>query len=266
VAPLFELLRRDCCVEQEGFHESFVVDLRAQLDLLTAEDWGIRRDEADRLKGTSSKVGYQEVYSGPEVTLCVFVLRKGAHIPLHDHPNMYVFGRLLFGCMRVISYDPEPIERCDLDEGGSALSSSRSWPPPGASWASLHVDHELGPEPTTYHLGPREGNVHELYAMEDCAFFDVVMPPYNPAAGRGCNYYALARAGSPGSAEGRLLLLPSDSGDFTTEALEYLGPRFDMPVESPTPLVRPCRNCLVGENEKDEVVPHRVLGCREGGR
>jgi len=217
----------------QEFHPSFERDLGSRLDALEASDLGIRCDEARRLHGSAAKVGYQEVYSGTDMTLCIFVLKAGAHIPLHDHPHMYVFGRLLFGRMRVISYNPEPATR----PSGA----------PGASWAALHSDDELGPEPTTYALGPEEGNVHELYALEDCAFFDVVMPPYDPPAGQGCNYYPLASAGGGTGSDGRYLLLPSSSGDFTTEPLEYFGPRFEPMPTAASRSVRPRYDCLRGE-------------------
>ncbi|OLP93429.1 2-aminoethanethiol dioxygenase [Symbiodinium microadriaticum] len=53
----------------------------------------------------SAAVGYIEVGQTREVTLCVFVLKKGASLPLHDHPGMHVFGRLLFGRMLAVSVD-----------------------------------------------------------------------------------------------------------------------------------------------------------------
>ena len=37
--------------------------------------------------------------------LVLFFIRKGAVMPLHDHPNMCVFFRMLFGKMSVKTYD-----------------------------------------------------------------------------------------------------------------------------------------------------------------
>merc|ERR1719162_2546335 len=105
-------------------------------------------------------------------------MAAGARIPLHDHPDMHVFGRLLHGRMRVLSFDPEPYPLVQ--------QSTDSRLPAGSCWARRRPDEILGPEPTTYGLGPEDGNLHELHALEDCAFFDVVVPPYNPAEGRDC--------------------------------------------------------------------------------
>eukprot|EP00435_Cladocopium_sp_Y103_P023624 s508_g5.t1 len=70
------------------------------VDQLQADDLGVGPETLQR---PGLKVGYIDVEQTPEYTLCMFALKKGAHIPLHDHPKMYVFGRLLFGVMRVVS-------------------------------------------------------------------------------------------------------------------------------------------------------------------
>eukprot|EP00434_Breviolum_minutum_P011780 symbB.v1.2.010395.t1/scaffold681.1/size173109/3 len=70
------------------------------VDRLEAKDLGVG---PETLAVPGLKVGYIDVAQTPEYTLCMFALRKGAHIPLHDHPGMYVFGRHLFGLMRVVS-------------------------------------------------------------------------------------------------------------------------------------------------------------------
>merc|ERR1712232_741163 len=67
-------------------------------------DLGVDPSDVTRMR---AKVCYQEVYAGPSMTMCVFLLRAGGVIPLHDHPGMHVFGRLLFGRMRSISLDLE---------------------------------------------------------------------------------------------------------------------------------------------------------------
>lgn len=44
---------------------------------------------------------------------------------------------------------------------------------------------------------PEEGNLHEFTALESCAIFDVLLPPYNPQDGRHCQYYVESREVSP---------------------------------------------------------------------
>lgn len=37
--------------------------------------------------------------------LVLFFIKKGTEMPLHDHPNMSVFFRLVFGELKYYSYD-----------------------------------------------------------------------------------------------------------------------------------------------------------------
>mmetsp|Transcript_60053 Transcript_60053/g.110334 ORF Transcript_60053/g.110334 Transcript_60053/m.110334 type:complete len:347 (+) Transcript_60053:113-1153(+) len=251
VADLFQFLSR----ERKGLEvlsPELVDALYKKLGVIQAADLCVRQEDALQLR---TGIGYQEVYSSPEMTLCIFLLRAGASIPLHDHPGMHVFCRLLFGRMRILSFDPEPSSDAFSSRGAGALAEEApcsAWRhgsggrggsagrlerheaaslasaerapglPFGARWASLHSDEVLGPEPSTYSLGPDKGNVHELEAMETCAFFDVVVPPYDPGAGRDCTYYL--REKDDGT--GRCILLPTIFAHFATETLRYRGPAF----------------------------------------
>jgi len=62
--------------------------LLAKLEHVQASDFGIGPDICQQLP-PSAAVGYIEVGQTREVTLCVFVLKKGASLPLHDHPGMH---------------------------------------------------------------------------------------------------------------------------------------------------------------------------------
>lgn len=176
---LFDLLRRERHSLQELSPE-VERSILSHLDTIQAAHLGVSCEDVKGINAGSG-LGYTEVYSGDDLTLCVFFMRAGACIPLHDHPDMNVIGRLLFGKIRVISFDPEPAA------GGQSLKPPG---PVGSTWASLRSDRTIGPAPVTYKLGPEEGNVHELQALEDSAFFDILTPPYDPDEGRDCTYYA----------------------------------------------------------------------------
>lgn len=228
VGNLFKLLARERYRLQEKELDNGLV--RAVLDCLErlkASDFRLSPSEAQQLSTHSSGVGYQEVFSGRDLTMCIFVLRAGAEIPLHDHPQMHVFGRLLFGRMRVLSYELELDESAE-DGSNGAFGSQRQ------RWALLRSDEVFGPDPTTYQLGPIDRNLHALYAVEDCAFFDIVTPPYNRQAGRDCTYYTIHTNAddhpegfsSPcGSSTQRCLLQAIRSPrSFATEGMSYRGP------------------------------------------
>jgi len=115
---------------------------------------------------------------------------------------MHVFGKLLLGKMRVRSFDLE------------AADKKRFFV------ASLHSDDVLGPDPVTYSLGPQNGNLHELEALENCAFFDVLTPSYYSWAGRDCNYYE--REGE--LENGKYIIAPTYPANFSMDDLPYRGP------------------------------------------
>lgn len=213
---LFRLLRAESAsLARLGDTDCRLADaLRKKLDALSAADMGIDPSDVTRMR---AKVCYQEVYAGPSMTMCVFLLRAGGVIPLHDHPGMHVFGRLLFGRMRSISLDlEEPDDKAVLPPPG----------PTGALWARVHSDVTLGPKPTTYGLGPQEGNVHTLHALEDCAFFDVLTPPYDLRSGRNCTYFG--HVGADPKDASRLAILPQSQPprDFAMDFQEYKGPKY----------------------------------------
>jgi len=181
------------------------MELQEHLGKVMAEDLRVGEDDVSRIRSRTG-LGYQEVYSGPEMTVCIFLLRAGARIPLHDHPGMHVRGRLLFGRMRVASFDVVSSVHAD-----------------GSVWAEYRGEEVYGPQPTTYGLKPQEGNIHELEALSHCAFFDVLAPPYDPRYGRNCTYYRCEQLEDGGS---RCLLVPTEVAGFYMDTLQYRGPAF----------------------------------------
>eukprot|EP00929_Paragymnodinium_shiwhaense_P000394 TRINITY_DN100647_c0_g1_i1.p1 TRINITY_DN100647_c0_g1~~TRINITY_DN100647_c0_g1_i1.p1 ORF type:complete len:346 (+),score=50.21 TRINITY_DN100647_c0_g1_i1:48-1085(+) len=180
-------------------------ELRASIEQKLADvEWAGLAADPRTLSSMREDIGYQDVYSSADVTLCIFYLKKGARIPLHDHPSMHVFGKLLFGKLRVIS----------LDVVGAAGSDKMT--------AHFHSDQEYGPEPVTFCLGPEAGNLHELYAVEDCAFFDLVTPSYNSRSGRDCTYYGVVEM----KKDGTCTIQPRYPRNFYMDSVPYRGPPF----------------------------------------
>jgi len=220
VRGLFDLLRFErfslARINDDGPEARHLIpQILAKLDTINGHQLCVTPQDCIRVTN-SSGVGFQCIYGGGDFMVCIFLLRTGAVIPLHDHPDMHVFARLLFGRLRVVSYDPEP----PVADRSSVLRS--------ATCRSVEL---LGPEPVTFGLGPNEGNLHELVAIEDCAFVEIVTPPYDELANRDCTYYRLAHGAvgnstcSPGR---RYLLEPFRPIGFCTEQQEYTGPRLTL--------------------------------------
>lgn len=156
----------------------------------------------------------------------MFIFPPHTRIPLHDHPGMVVLSRILYGELKVKTFDiipkeekagvaviPNPSTEVPNQNSGWAATildkfslgsllpdrshSSTSCNPPALSTdgdESLHraVEHELttftAPEISV--LYPYKGNAHEFTSGEyGAAVLDVLLPPYDEGDNRDCTFY-----------------------------------------------------------------------------
>ncbi len=94
----------------------------------------------------------------------VFFIPAGQRIPLHDHPDIHVWMRVLVGELHVTSF---------------------TWHAPPLARRS--GDATLGPHDPVWLVEPGRDNLHQLTARSDVAFLDVLRPPYIDH--RVCTYY-----------------------------------------------------------------------------
>lgn len=117
----------------------------------------------------------------------VFLLPPGAVIPLHDHPGMTVFSKLLVGSLHVTSYDWATGGGAGADEDGPPASGGAPATPPRLARLVLNADLRAPCDALV--LFPESGgNMHRLAASTACAVLDVLGPPYS-AGERDCTYY-----------------------------------------------------------------------------
>jgi hypothetical protein len=126
----------------------------------------------------------------------IFVFPPHATIPLHDHPEMCVLSRVLYGDLTKRSLDLEP-QGSGVVSRNSWLSnmmfgrslSSRSKVPSNAK-RGFHREPEYLQAPAVTMLFPLEGNVHEFVAGPNgAAVLDVLLPPYEDD--RECTFYSI---------------------------------------------------------------------------
>ena len=103
----------------------------------------------------------------------VFMLPSHSSLPLHNHPDMIVLTKVLYGSMHVRSF---------------TMDGPTSRTPMHASLAR----HEVRTKScNAWELYPDEGNVHQFTTAEvPCIFVDVILPPYDGAHGRDCNFFS----------------------------------------------------------------------------
>ncbi|KAF9599198.1 hypothetical protein IFM89_035657, partial [Coptis chinensis] len=129
-------------------------------------------------KGTPG-VTYTSIYQSKNFSLCIFFLPPTAVIPLHNHPEMTVFNKLLLGSMHIKSYDW-------VDPDPSNVPELSSQP----RLARMKTDKVFTAPCNTSVLYPTSGgNIHSFTAVTACAVLDVLGPPYSKDDGRDCTYY-----------------------------------------------------------------------------
>ncbi|KAL4354228.1 hypothetical protein GQ457_06G016860 [Hibiscus cannabinus] len=150
------------------------------LDKMKPEDVGLSKNlhffKATGAVNGTPRVTYTTIYQCDEFSLCMFFLPETAVIPLHNHPEMTVFSKLLLGTMHIKSYD---------------------WVDPKDTRPSSHLrlarlkanDVYTAPCDTSVLYPTTGGNIHQFTAITPCAVLDVIGPPYSKEDDRDCSYY-----------------------------------------------------------------------------
>ncbi|KAI7731142.1 hypothetical protein M8C21_006550 [Ambrosia artemisiifolia] len=174
--------------------ESSVINaggLDACLDGITATDVGVWPNMPYfKVKEISSfpKITYLHLSDCDKFSIGIFLLPPAGVLPLHNHPQMTVFSKLLFGTMHIKAYDW-------VDDGAS-ISTPRSGSskgevgPVSVRLAKLKVNSAFTAPCDASILYPTDGgNMHCFTAITSCAVLDVLGPPYCDPEGRHCQYY-----------------------------------------------------------------------------
>ncbi|XP_011622510.1 plant cysteine oxidase 2 isoform X2 [Amborella trichopoda] len=162
--------------------------LQSVLDSMKPSDVGLNElmpyFEAEKNEGYPP-ITYLHVYECDNFSIGIFCLPPSGVIPLHNHPNMTVFSKLLFGSMHIKSFDwaPPPFDAVWPAKAKAETTSS-------VRLAKVKVDSDFNAPCKTSILYPTSGgNMHTFHAQTACAVLDVFGPPYNDSKGRHCTYF-----------------------------------------------------------------------------
>ncbi|CAN1845133.1 Plant cysteine oxidase 2 [Linum perenne] len=190
LTPLQKLF--DTCKEVFKFGGAGIVPspdnvqkLRAVLDDIRPADLGLNPEMAclslahfggaAASSGVKPPIRYLHLHECNKFSIGIFCLPPSAVLPLHNHPGMTVFSKLLFGTMHIKSYD------WVADVHATS---------PKVRLAKVKANSNFTAPCDTSILYPAEGgNMHCFTAVTACAVLDVLGPPYNDAEGRHCQYY-----------------------------------------------------------------------------
>ncbi|EEE69887.1 hypothetical protein OsJ_29708 [Oryza sativa Japonica Group] len=207
--------------------------LQDLLDGMEAADVGIEGGGSGGERSSSSEDDDERSPAGAAVSLGagvhpdhlrahprigVFCFPAGATLPLHDHPQMVVLSKLLYGSMRVKSYDWANAPPC-------------SGPRKSGLARVVAVDEMREAPCKASVLFPRSGgNIHSLTAVTPCALLDVLAPPYAEDLGRPSTYFSdIPIPSLPGFA----VLEEADLPDgFRVAGAPYVGPELTIDMDS----------------------------------
>jgi cysteamine dioxygenase len=156
---------------------------------------------------TADPLGCSTLFEDKVVTLCWFVIPPGRVLPLHDHPGMTVWQRVMHGRLHI----------CTLVSDALPAVTKTSYPTKAKVVFSGEVCGLGEPIPPSELLsfGKGDGGVlHEIRnvdPLKPALFVDIIAPPYYQAPTNiSCSYYRaepLSRSGTTA-----ITGLPTDCG------------------------------------------------------
>ncbi|XVF58202.1 hypothetical protein PTKIN_Ptkin07bG0045100 [Pterospermum kingtungense] len=164
--------------------------LRAVLDKIQPSDVGLTPQMpcfSPPVTRQAPPITYLHIHECEKFSMGIFCLPPSGVLPLHNHPGMTVFSKLLFGTVHIKSYDWV----ADIPSNASTVAEpSKTAKHPEVRLAKVKVDSDLTAPCNTSILYPADGgNMHCFTAVTACAILDVLGPPYSDPEGRHCMYY-----------------------------------------------------------------------------
>lgn len=208
------------CVLEKVKHAIQMIDPKSLLQLSYSNDENSVNIGDDELKCApihnqinppeEQSVRYLHVIEyGGMYSIGIFVFAPNAKIPLHNHPDMSVVSRVLYGSIRAKSYDiidpsiGKKVNQVHEEPHGFAdrllkfpmrifdKVHRNGAPSENCIYCIENEEKEISaPEIST--LYPKKGNLHEFTAGDKGAcVLDVLVPPYDSDHNRDCTYFQI---------------------------------------------------------------------------
>ena len=200
-------------------------------------------DNEEYKPGITAPIVYIPIWEDSVFSMGIFVIRRGAAIPLHDHPNMHGVIKVIHGKIRLRSYTRLPETVLSESLRRQLDLKLKPWQRPHVFPARREPTCMASSDSDPCVLTPAKANLHELIAVDGpAAFLDILAPPYDHDTGlpgsRQCHYYQLFAVDDGSSkiaAEGQpeengrvdLLMRVQQPRDFWGDSGNYEGPHID---------------------------------------
>lgn len=218
--------------EKDSAFDSNVKSLEGVIHQMKCKDINLNLDKLDPKFWTKeSKVAFycMDVYLDKLLTMKVYILKPGTKIPLHDHPNMHGFIKILDGKVRIASYSETQLKVMTTTAANNKRLKTKDANKPEDSknkeanqqlYVTKMTETVFDPKSRVSILTPRKGNYHEIECMDKpAAFFDLLAPPYN--AERIMNFYQLESINKSNVFKLNLIKKPTT---LIFDELPYMGP------------------------------------------
>ncbi|KAM9984785.1 hypothetical protein ACTFIY_009213 [Dictyostelium cf. discoideum] len=147
--------------------------------------------------GNGKKVFYYPLVENEKFTLAIFAFPPNTSIPTHDHPQMTVLSKVLYGSISCDSFDW-------IDNTSNVKKQGK------AIYTGTNILNS-NDEKVKITL-PNENNIHRFQSGDEhCAVLDLLYPPYDSNFYRSCTYYR------PTSVNGSIVDLMPYYPDFDCE-------------------------------------------------
>jgi len=181
-------------------------------------------------------VTYIPVTETHDISIGIFVISEGEHIPLHDHPDMHGIIKCLAGRLKITSYTKLPVASLPTNLPDKMKESTKIQEKLrcGELFLAEKLDPAvyISPDDPCCVLKPDKANIHQIESVGGpAAFLDILAPPYNidPSPGaadtqeRDCHYFRVLSDSGPAPAL-RWLLLSPPPASFYCDTETYRGP------------------------------------------
>lgn len=189
------------------------------MNKITAADLHMNDRLFEIVKQKRSSICIMDIFENNDISIVIFMLKKGIAMPLHDHPGMHGFLKVIHGQAQVTSLTVKP-----SSDSVKAIDEPLT--------AYKHRPEILTMNSPTCTLKPAEKNIHEVVCIEEPAtFLDILSPPYCGDPGKGlreCTFFQITdskeHTEAPDIIEEVKLSVLQTPPTMYSEAIKYSGP------------------------------------------
>eukprot|EP01132_Coremiostelium_polycephalum_P007644 gene7644-9402_t len=151
------------------------------MNSISIKDFKIDKPLTENKENNGKTVYYYPLIESQHFTLAIFAFPPHTQMPIHDHPEMSVLSKVIYGSPTIKSYDWIDKQPMQFPYGKKITGI-----------AKLNFEKTLNERDLTTITKPNSGNLHSFETKDEpSAILDLLFPPYDPQDGseRICTYY-----------------------------------------------------------------------------